>query len=199
MLPPLEPPLEPAVYETNDTTDGGLDKKYDDEDIAAENYYKDIEDERNERKDDSKNAQAKSGNKAKAATDGTDDPQDDDAENVCEPFAKNPDGYYLSVKTELDELFKKYPRDESLKDAFPHSEWIKIDDGENCQLVGVLYEDWKAKYVCYAIEAENPQSPPEELKDICVFVPLAFTDESKGYFVIFQSAATGECIKPESL
>ncbi len=189
---PLEPPVTGGQVPVKK-------EKYDDETLAVKNYYKDIDDEPNEPDVDRADAQAESGDKTKIQADGTDAQEDDDAQNVRAELAKDPDGYYLSVKTELDELFQKYPRDETLKEAFPYSEWVKIEENGTHQLVGVLYDDWKAKYVCYAVEAEDPNAPPDELKDVCVFIPVTVTDESKGYFVIFQSAASGECIKPESL
>ena len=64
-------------------------------------------------------------------------------------------------------------------------------------LVGVLYQDGRAKYVCYALKAEDRNNPPEEIKNVCTFVPCSIFQEEKGFFVLFQSTATGECIKPE--
>jgi hypothetical protein len=63
-------------------------------------------------------------------------------------------------------------------------------------LVGVVYEEGKARYICYALAADNPDTPPEEIKSVCSFVPASVFDERKGFFVIFQSATSGECIKP---
>ena len=45
--------------------------------------------------------------------------------------------------------------------------------------------------------AQNAENPPDEIKDVCTFVPVSHFDDTSGFFVIFQSAATGECIKPE--
>jgi hypothetical protein len=61
-----------------------------------------------------------------------------------------------------------------------------------------VYEELTAKYICYAIPTQTPASPPEEIEKICIFVPRSLFDTSAGWFVIFQNAATGECIKPES-
>ena len=44
---------------------------------------------------------------------------------------------------------------------------------------------------------DTTDTPPEEIKDACTFVPVSAFAGDKGFFVIFQSAATGECIKPE--
>ena len=91
-----------------------------------------------------------------------------------------------------------YPADDTLVGAFSCSEWVRVKgEKENPQyLVGVVYDDGKAKYICYALVAENKNEPPEEIKEVCSFVPATPFDENKGFFVIFQSATTGECIKP---
>lgn len=103
------------------------------------------------------------------------------------------------MKYEIDELFGKYPRDTTLDKAFSRSEWARVKgDAKDPQyLVGVIYEDGKAKYICYALAATDKDSPPDEIKNVCTFVPASVFDDDRGFFVIFQSAATGECIKPE--
>lgn len=76
---------------------------------------------------------------------------------------------------------------------------VRGEEGKAEYLIGVIYDDMKAKYICYALPAEDKERPPEEVKEICTFVPSsAFTDK-EGFFVIFQSCSTGECIRPESL
>ena len=98
----------------------------------------------------------------------------------------------------IEELKNKYPADDTLKTAFSRSEWVRIKgDEENPQyLVGVVYTDDKAAYICYALSAQDKNNPPEDIRSVCTFVPISAFDENKGFFVIFQSAATGECIKP---
>jgi hypothetical protein len=63
-------------------------------------------------------------------------------------------------------------------------------------LVGVLYDDGKAKYICYALAAQDKDNPPEEIRDVCSFVPTSIYEDTQGFFVIFQSATSGICIKP---
>ena len=124
---------------------------------------------------------------------------DENAQDVLHPFALDTDGYYLSVRADIDELFQNNPKDERLCAVFPSSEWVKITQNEKSFLVGVVYEDFKAKYVCYALPAKQGELPPDEIKDVCVFVPVSPFEDSDGFFVIFQSAMTGECIKPKSI
>jgi hypothetical protein len=178
-----------------------VESDYKDEEVAKENYYeKEKNDVLKESCEACEDDETQSQPQGEIEKTGTTAQEDDDADRVLRPFAVEPDGYYLSVKDELDGLFAKYPRDERLKGVFEHSEWVKIEnENGDEQLVGVIYEDWKAKYVCYALPTERKALPPDEIKDVCVFVPVSPLEDADGYFVIFQSAATGECIKPQSV
>lgn len=173
---------------------------YDDEKVANENYYEaDYE-----RKRDTKineNARDKSTTKKPSTKEGIAATEDDDAESVLHPFQKDPDGYYLSVKREIDELFATYPKDDSLTGAFSCSEWVRIKGNPNNPkyLVGVVYEDGKARYICYAVAAEDKENPPKEFEGACVFVPCSIFDDERGFFVLFQNTATGECIQPKGV
>lgn len=177
--------------------------KYDDETLATENYY-DKEKENNERfknEEAGTYAYAESGNQEQAEKERQNSATNGDAEDVRNPFTTDSDGYYFAVKGEIDALFEKYPSDDSLKEVFAYSEWVRVrgEEGKAEYLIGVIYDDMKAKYICYALPAEDKERPPEELREICTFVPSsAFTDK-EGFFVIFQSCSTGECIRPESL
>ena len=87
----------------------------------------------------------------------------------------------------------------SLAGAFSCSEWVRVKGTakDPQYLVGVLYEDGKAKYICYALATTDKENPPAEIKSVCSFVPVSALSDSVGFFVIFQSATGGECIKPE--
>ena len=61
--------------------------------------------------------------------------------------------------------------------------------------MGVIYEEAAPLYICYAFPAENKDEPPEDIAETCAFVPLSPFANADGCFVIFQSAATGECVK----
>ena len=46
------------------------------------------------------------------------------------------------MKDEIDELFKTHEKDDTLKEAFPCSEWVKIKEPDKAEyLVGVIYEE----------------------------------------------------------
>ena len=122
-----------------------------------------------------------------------------DAESVLHPFKTDSDGYYLSVKNEIDQLFQTYPKDNTLNGAFSCSEWVRVKGTaqEPQYLVGMLKKDGRVQYICYALFAEDRNNPPSEIKYVCTFVPTTVYDDDRGFFVIFQSAATGECLRPE--
>lgn len=208
-LPPIFPKktppserVESAESEGSFSTTEETEKRYDDESVATENYYR--EDEKNGQivsDEASGNALAESTVENEKAQAGLDASANDDADDVRHPFKTEGNGYYLAVKGEIDELMKTYPLDDTLKGAFSCSEWVRVKgDADSPQyLVGVVYDDGKAAYICYALAAEDKDNPPEEIQGVCTFVPTSPYDEEQGFFVIFQSAATGECIKPSSL
>ncbi|MBQ5927103.1 MAG: hypothetical protein IIX01_04195 [Clostridia bacterium] len=168
---------------------------YDDERLASENYYSlEKENEPVSPEQTHRNAYAQSGTEREEEKTGENAVSDADDQNVRAPFATEPDGYYLSVKNELDELFRSYPKDERLKETFPYSEWVKIEENGKDYSVGVIYENLKAKYICYALPAKDKNHPPEEIKDVCAFVPVSPFEDAEGFFVLFQSTATGECL-----
>lgn len=189
---------EPTVYEMKGISS---EKSYNDEEVATENYYEVKEHERIEPTKTDENARTQSAAKIEDTEERTDASTDGDAAGVLPPFGKDPDGYYLSVKRELDELFSKYPQDKTLCGAFTQSEWVRLKGTEEAPqyLVGALYQDGKVRYICYALFAEDKDSPPEEIKNVCTFVPISPFVNAKGFFVIFQSAASGECVKPERI
>lgn len=191
-----EPPKE---VPQNTTATIAQTTAYDDEEVANENYYEENEHGQELLEKTSGDAYAQSTTQSTAAQKGVDTAQNVDADNVRHSFKTDGDGYYHAVKAEIDELFAAHPRDDTLKNAFSCSEWVRIksENSKNDYLVGVVYDDGKAKYICYALAAEDPSSPPEEIRSVCTFVPVSCLQGADGYFVIFQSAATGECIPPQ--
>ncbi len=111
-------------------------------------------------------------------------------EGVSDGFLR-PQGsltYYNSIRGRLEEAFEKFPKDERLRGVFPHSEWVKRGEA----LIGIVYEGGLPRYLCVAVPAEG--EPPEEMQGTCAFVPVSpFSDEA-GFYVVFQSADTGEYV-----
>ena len=186
--------LPPPPRETTDT-------HYDDETVAAENYYEEQNNECDLSKKTSKNAHPEGTTEIQGKKTRSYPTQDGDAPRVRQSFKTDPDGYYLAVKEEIDRLFQSYPHDKTLSDAFSCSEWVRVKGSakDPQYLIGVIRNDGKVRYICYALAAENKNNPPTEIKNAYAFVPSSVYDEEEGFFVIFQSAATGEYLRPESI
>ena len=199
----LDEENNPTMYETtpplppNPTKNKKTD--YDDDEVATQNYFEEVPYECIQPTKTNKDARTQGATENKDTEEGTNSPSDGDASGVLQPHEKPSNGYYLSVKREIDELFSRYPQDATLCGAFSHSEWVRIRGSakDPQYLVGAVYESGKVKYICYALLAEDKNNPPEEIKEVCTFVPTSPLQEAKGFFVIFQSASSGECINPE--
>ena len=105
--------------------------------------------------------------------------------------------FYHSVKEELNLLFKKFPFENDLMRNFPNSKWVKINYSESkYYVVGLVLESGKEKYICYGVPSTYSKNPPKELKGFCSFIPLSIFDlTGKGYWMMFQDASTGKCVK----
>ena len=190
ITPPEDSPIPPRELPT---------ESYNDETVVTENYYERKENECELSKKTENDARLKGATESQGTEKGTNPAQDGDAPRVRQPFKTDPDGYYLTVKEEMDRLFRSYPRDKTLNGAFSCSEWVRVKGTaqEPQYLVGMLKKDGRVQYICYALFAEDRNNPPSEIKNVCTFVPTTVYDDDHGFFVIFQSAATGECLRPE--
>lgn len=152
---------------------------YDDEAIAESDYFRtaDHGDGEIEERDE------------EAAADGH-EPQKDDGARHPFHFGRGALTYYVSVREKLGEAFEKFPKDDRLTSVFPCSEWVKTD----AALLGILYENGMPRYLCVAVEAREGDDPPESMKGHCRFVPASPVSDMVGFFIVFQSADTGEYV-----
>lgn len=107
--------------------------------------------------------------------------------------------YIMSVKAELNEIFRKFPAEKQLENAFPNSRWAKINYDQNrFYIVGIIKENKQDRYICYGVPAKYSSTPPESLEGHCSFIPLSVFDvRGDGYWMMFQDAITGERISLE--
>jgi hypothetical protein len=105
--------------------------------------------------------------------------------------------YYLEAEREIKEIFLKFPKEQVLEKTFTNSEWARINYSESkYYVVGIIKEKDKPKYLCYGVPSEYSLEPPKELKDYCSFIPLSPLErKGDGYWMMFQDAITGDCIK----
>ena len=102
--------------------------------------------------------------------------------------------FYERLRDEIENLLNTYPREEALEGTVENSRWVKIDYGEGKYYVfGVMYGGGKARYICYGVPSNKPDSPPPSLQN-CSFIP-AYNGGSSGYWVMYQDAKTGASIK----
>lgn len=183
------------------------EKKYDDEVVATENYYlndRDFKDKLNiiESMDYEyvRNENGESDNRSEEKTQEkfADDScvQNETDCNGCQNFnEQNP--YYRTAKPELDLLFCKFPIEEPLTRAVANSKWVRVHYSDSkYYVVGLVKENGREKYICYGVPAKYSKEPPKELKGFCSFIPLSVFDlKGDGYWMMFQDAVTGECVK----
>ncbi len=107
--------------------------------------------------------------------------------------------YYLSARQELEDLFIRFPEEQSLKKIFSDSRWAKISySNDKYYVVGIIKENAKEKYICYGVPANYSPTPPEQLKGYCSFVPASiFNMKGAGYWMLFQDAVDGKCVLHE--
>lgn len=166
---------------------------YNDEAVATENYYElEKDDEPLYPKTDLQHSTSKEETEEKPEFDfAFQDEKDADFSQEMP--------YYSTAKKELDDLFSKFPPDDSLLRYFPDSKWVKINySPEKYYLVGLVNENDTPKYICYGVPDKYSDKAPNALDGFCSFIPLSLFDlKGDGYWMIFQDAITGNCIKKQ--
>ena len=182
-------------------------EQYNDEAVATENYYLKDDDFRDKLKIfeviDNENVRTQNelsscaGEKEKEEVkDCRFHLQNETSFSEREEFSKD-HPYYETARQELEEVLLKFPSEENLERNLPESRFVKINYSQDkYYVVGVVKEDGKEKYVCYGIPAKYSTEPPKELKGFCSFIPLSIFDlNGDGYWMMFQDAISGECVK----
>ena len=182
--------------------------EFDDEAVATENYYA-LDQEINEKlkilENQNGRIQPEICNDDNQSQDKTSENQEDvilaqiqDGDSFSKKYS-NEFPYYEHAKKELEEIFDKFPIDLSLTKLFPDSTFVRINySSDKYYVVGVIKENKKEKYICYGVPSPFSEKAPKELEGFCSFVPLSIFDtKGDGYFMMFQDAITGECIKKD--
>ena len=198
-----------ATNEASAGADAGITRsEYDDEAVATENFYeldesiilktellKEAQDERL-RDEDFRRDRGKQ-EKVKESESAFETFGDETNSYQREGYSKN-NPFFATVKDELAALFEKFPEENSLIKLFPDSVFVRINySSEKYYVVGVIKEKNAEKYVCYGVPAAYSETPPKELDGYCSFIPVSIFDmKGDGFWMMFQDATTGECIKP---
>ena len=102
--------------------------------------------------------------------------------------------FYLSVKPQLDEIFVCYPEEEVLNGLVPNSRWVRINTPDGYYVVGLILDGDAVSYICYGVPSTDRNIPPTEIADFAVWLSLG-GGEGRGYWLIYQDALTGKCLK----
>ncbi len=105
--------------------------------------------------------------------------------------------FYSQIKDQIDDLFKHHSRQEGLEILIPNSKWVKVEyeDTEGHYVIGLIYDEGKLQFISYGLPAQNSSSPPKDLVDYAQWLPLDSDQNAEGYWLVYQSAQSGESIK----
>lgn len=158
---------------------------YEDEAIAAENYYE-------------FNETNKSGEpvceSAQEKENGTEPCEDEKSAEPCEESGEN---FFEKMKKEIENVLSSYPPARELCEAIESSRWVEISYGEGTFYVfGVIYSGGNPKYLCYGIPASSKDTPPAGMQGLADFLEVK-TQHGIGFWVMYQSADDGKQVVPQ--
>lgn len=124
----------------------------------------------------------------------------EEQEEMQEVAVEPTGNFYSLIQPQLDELFSKFPHFAELEDLVANTEWVKVNYAPNESqhyILGKLYDGEVVTHLCYGIPASSRASaPPEGLIDYCQWLPVDLNNvDGAGYWVMYQSAETGENVR----
>ena len=119
------------------------------------------------------------------------DTVDEEVAATCD-YQPRKASFYEKNKMDLEQLFVKYSRFETLEQLIPGSRWVKIDyDSGRYYVVGMT-----ADYICYGVPAKYSPVPPKEFAGYCSWMPKSSTNPSgEGFWIIYQDLASGKTLR----
>ena len=108
--------------------------------------------------------------------------------------------FYDEIKSQIDELFAKFPEEDMLKNIIPNSKWVKVDYEDNGQyfVLGLIYGQDGLKYICYGVPGINGEVPDKENCEFAQWLPVVpGNDQGFGYWITYQDAQNGDNIQME--
>lgn len=107
--------------------------------------------------------------------------------------------FYEKNKDAIDGLFERGEREKALESLLPKTKWVKVnyDEGRH-YVVGVIGDE--PDYICYGLPAIYSADPPVGLDGYTQWLPLDVrSPHGKGYWVLYQSAISGETVRRRPL
>lgn len=161
-------------------------EEYSDEAIAEVNYY--------EYEQAAQSQGAVCAGESQTDTRAETDKNEENTRPAQKSGGKRP--FYKRVQSEVDGILKAYPAETEAEKIFDNSRWVRIDYGDGKYYIfGVLYKNAVPEYFAYGVPADS-ETPPESLGGLASFVPAG---NGKGYWVMYQNAATGDSVAPAKL
>lgn len=105
--------------------------------------------------------------------------------------------FYDDIKSQIEDLFLKHSKERELEELIPNSKWIRVDyeNGTSYYVLGLIYENEEIAYIAYGLPARDNSFPPEDLKEYAQWLPiLNRTPDVSGYWLVYQSAKSGESV-----
>ena len=106
--------------------------------------------------------------------------------------------FYEQNKEHFERLLTDNAQLDELCDMIPGSKWVKVEYTEGEEkghyIVGIIYDEEGAPmHICYGVPGQFALAPPENLAKYCQWLPASIKDpQGEGYWVLYQSAKTGQ-------
>lgn len=101
--------------------------------------------------------------------------------------------FYKKIEENMQELFDKNEPDEELPLLIPDSKWVRVSLGEEgYYVVGIIYSDDVPNIICYGVPDKDESNPPQSDENCRQWMEIE--KGGRGYWMMYQSAKTGETI-----
>lgn len=101
--------------------------------------------------------------------------------------------FYKKIEENMQELFEKNDSDEELALLIPDSKWVRVSLGDDgYYVVGIIYSDETPNIICYGVPDKDGSNPPQSDENCRQWMEIE--KGGRGYWMMYQSAQTGETI-----
>lgn len=144
-------------------------------------------------KNEEKGTAGEEDKKREKATKSEEEIEKEDVKKQSEKEIGAPEEYrfFDKIADKIAKLFEENEKDEEMNSLIPDSRWARVKTDGGWYVVGVVGEP--AEFICYGIPGEDPSDPPEEDEGCRQWVEVE--KGGRGYWMMYQSAATGETLK----
>ena len=108
--------------------------------------------------------------------------------------------FYDKLSGQIQKMFDNNEPFDILNEIFPNSKFCKVnfDDGSGYYAFGIIYDEERAKYLCYGMPAQKDDAPPKEFAELYQWLPVdTSSEDGDGFYMMYQDAETGKNISVE--